>query len=334
MESGLPQKVAEHLKNKLFALADAHDCVGDVRGIGHFWGLEIVKNRETKEPFNVKADKLSGKPLMTGKIAGEAIANGLYMAPWYDTLVIAPPLTITTEEVDQAMDILGKALKVGDAEAVSARGTGIEKLRIRGVEFPSLPRATGAARAGGFSVYIPPPFPPSLYTTPVPHASLQPGRRGETWRYQTLSAFIACILLAVVSRILPPHPGRHQRPTQPAHSLLHPGRRHVLWCRHSGPGGLCPGAADSPAGSGRPGRIPLVDLERRGARGIFRDSHRGAGTKLGAASMVALIVAGQMIMSVFLDHYGLLGYPLHPMSWARLAGVCLLVGGVVMIRLL
>lgn len=54
--------------------------------------------------------------------------------------------------------------------------------------------------------------------------------------------------------------------------------------------------------------------------------------KLGAASMVALIVAGQMLMSVFLDHYGLLGFPLHPINWARLAGVFLLVGGVVMIR--
>jgi len=54
--------------------------------------------------------------------------------------------------------------------------------------------------------------------------------------------------------------------------------------------------------------------------------------KLGAASMVALIVAGQMLMSIFLDHFGLLGYPAHPMNWARLAGVCLMVGGVAMIR--
>ena len=54
--------------------------------------------------------------------------------------------------------------------------------------------------------------------------------------------------------------------------------------------------------------------------------------KLGAASMVALIVAGQMLMSVLLDHYGLLGFPMHPINWARLTGVGLLVGGVIMIR--
>jgi len=117
-KSGLPQKTAQHLQKKLYEMGDKHICVGDVRGIGHFWALEIVKNRETKEPFDTKADKLSGKALMTGKIAGDAMKNGLYMAPWYDTLVIAPPLIITEEQIDEAVDILDKALKVGDEQAV------------------------------------------------------------------------------------------------------------------------------------------------------------------------------------------------------------------------
>jgi taurine--2-oxoglutarate transaminase len=103
---------------KLYEMGDKHICVGDVRGIGHFWALEIVKDRETKEPFDTKADKLSGKALMTGQIAGDAMKNGLYMAPWYDTLVIAPPLIITEEQIDEAVDILDKALKVGDEQAV------------------------------------------------------------------------------------------------------------------------------------------------------------------------------------------------------------------------
>ena len=122
MATGLVPKVADYLKEKLVALADRHDSVGDVRGIGHFWALELVKNRNTKEPFNVKADKIEGKPLMTGKVAGEAMKNGLYIAPWYDTLVIAPPLIITEEQVDEALAILDKALAVSDAEAVPAKG--------------------------------------------------------------------------------------------------------------------------------------------------------------------------------------------------------------------
>jgi len=117
-DSGLPQKSAEHIKQKLYELAEKHVCIGDVRGIGHFWALEIVKNRKTKEPFDVKAEKFSGKSLMTAKIAGEAMKNGVYMAAWYDTLVIAPPLIITEAELDEAFSIIDNALEIGDKEAV------------------------------------------------------------------------------------------------------------------------------------------------------------------------------------------------------------------------
>jgi len=118
MESGLPQKVSKYLKQRIHELADRHDCVGDVRGLGHFYGLELVKNRETKEPFNVKSDKIDGKPLMAAKIAGDAMANGLWMVSWYDSLMIAPPLITTEQQVDEAMDILEKSLAIGDAEVV------------------------------------------------------------------------------------------------------------------------------------------------------------------------------------------------------------------------
>lgn len=126
MASGLPQKSSHYLKEKLYALADRHECIGDVRGMGHFWALEIVKNRKTKEPFNVKAEKFAGGPLMTGQIAANAMQNGLYMAAWYDTLVIAPPLIITEEEIDHALEILNRSLEIGDRETVS---TGISASR-------------------------------------------------------------------------------------------------------------------------------------------------------------------------------------------------------------
>jgi taurine--2-oxoglutarate transaminase len=116
--SGLPQKTSRHLNKKLYELGEKHICVGDVRGIGHFWALEIVKNRKTKEPFDLKADKLSGKALMTAQIAGDAMKQGLYMAAWYDTLVIAPPLIITENQIDEGLDILDRSLKIGDQQAV------------------------------------------------------------------------------------------------------------------------------------------------------------------------------------------------------------------------
>lgn len=117
-DSGAPQKASEHLKQRLYALADKHICVGDVRGIGHFWALEIVKNRKTKQPFDTKAEKFAGKALMPAQIGAEAMKNGLYVASWYDTMVIAPPLIIAEEQIDEAISILDNALKVGDKEAV------------------------------------------------------------------------------------------------------------------------------------------------------------------------------------------------------------------------
>ena len=55
--------------------------------------------------------------------------------------------------------------------------------------------------------------------------------------------------------------------------------------------------------------------------------------RLGAASMIALIVAGQMTTSVVLDHFGWLGYQVHPISGLRILGVFLLLGGVILVRL-
>jgi taurine--2-oxoglutarate transaminase len=118
MASGLPQRVAAHLKQKLYELADRHICVGDVRGIGHFWGLELVRNRQTREPFDTKADKFGTKALMTGRVAADAMQRGVYISPWYDTLVIAPPLIITEAQVDEALAALDQSLKIADQEAV------------------------------------------------------------------------------------------------------------------------------------------------------------------------------------------------------------------------
>lgn len=56
------------------------------------------------------------------------------------------------------------------------------------------------------------------------------------------------------------------------------------------------------------------------------------GPKLGAATMTAFMLLGQLVASVVLDHYALAGYPEHPVTWTRLAGVALLVAGAWLIR--
>ena len=55
--------------------------------------------------------------------------------------------------------------------------------------------------------------------------------------------------------------------------------------------------------------------------------------KLGAATFIALLVAGQMLCSLAFDHFGLLGIPVHPATLVRLAGAAFLILGVVLIRM-
>jgi transporter family-2 protein len=54
--------------------------------------------------------------------------------------------------------------------------------------------------------------------------------------------------------------------------------------------------------------------------------------QLGAATFIALLIAGQMIASVTFDHFGWLGLAQRPIDLPRLAGVALLIGGVILIR--
>ena len=54
--------------------------------------------------------------------------------------------------------------------------------------------------------------------------------------------------------------------------------------------------------------------------------------KIGAALTFGLVVTGQLGLSLLLDHYGLLGLPVHAINWQRIAGVLLIIGGVLLIR--
>ncbi|HEU4830444.1 MAG TPA: DMT family transporter [Gemmatimonadales bacterium] len=54
--------------------------------------------------------------------------------------------------------------------------------------------------------------------------------------------------------------------------------------------------------------------------------------RLGAATLVATVVAGQMVASLFLDHYGLVGYAKHPMDLGRVVGALLVIAGVFLIQ--
>jgi taurine---2-oxoglutarate transaminase len=108
--------VGEYLGEKLKALAQDHPSIGQVRGLGMFWAVDLVKNRATKEPLNTMADKLAGKPLVVDQVAAEMMKNGVAVAPWISHLVFAPPLIIEKEDIDFGVGVLDRALAIADRQ--------------------------------------------------------------------------------------------------------------------------------------------------------------------------------------------------------------------------
>jgi taurine--2-oxoglutarate transaminase len=81
-----------------------------------FWAVELVKNQESKMPFNTGAEKIAGKPMLVDKVAARAMGNGVYIQAWMSHFVVAPPLIISKDEIDRGVSVLDEALSVADAE--------------------------------------------------------------------------------------------------------------------------------------------------------------------------------------------------------------------------
>jgi taurine---2-oxoglutarate transaminase len=104
-----------YVREKLEALKAKHPSIGDVRGMGLFWAIELVKNRETKEPFNTMRDKVDGKPLVVDQVAAKMMSMGVAQQAWVSHFVIAPPLIVTEAELDQGFAAFDEALALADA---------------------------------------------------------------------------------------------------------------------------------------------------------------------------------------------------------------------------
>ena len=113
-------KIVEHaaamgpvLKRMLTDLGEAHPSVGEVRSIGLFGIVELVKNRETKEPM---APWNSSSPEMTA-FKKYCFDHGLFLDVHWHTALIIPPLIITEEQLKEGFDVLDEALKITDQAA-------------------------------------------------------------------------------------------------------------------------------------------------------------------------------------------------------------------------
>jgi len=115
-EEGIVEQSAasgERFREKLGDLQAKHPSIGEVRGLGCFWGLELVKSRETREmlvPFNATGE--AAAPVM--RVAKAALERGLYLMVHWNVIMVCPPLTITPEELDEGVAILDEVLSIAD----------------------------------------------------------------------------------------------------------------------------------------------------------------------------------------------------------------------------
>ncbi|MGC2289025.1 MAG: aminotransferase class III-fold pyridoxal phosphate-dependent enzyme [Thermoplasmata archaeon] len=111
----------EYLLRRLREIQEKHPSVGEVRGLGLFAAVELVRDRKSRTPFNTEEDKLAGKPLVADQVAAAMLKDGVFCVSWVSHLVVAPPLIVTREELDHGLDVLDRALVVADAK-VGATG--------------------------------------------------------------------------------------------------------------------------------------------------------------------------------------------------------------------
>ncbi|MFZ0033279.1 MAG: aminotransferase class III-fold pyridoxal phosphate-dependent enzyme [Candidatus Cybelea sp.] len=94
------------LRTRFDALQRRHTIVGEARGVGAFFGLELVEDRETRKPLVPWQGTQSLQPFFN-----DLLERGLYVLGRYNVAIVSPPLVITREELDEAFETLDCALE-------------------------------------------------------------------------------------------------------------------------------------------------------------------------------------------------------------------------------
>ncbi len=106
-------KMGEYVEQKVEELKLKHPSIGDFRNTGLLGCIELVTNRETREPlvpWNASGDKAA----ITGRMIKKVRELGMFTFVKWNFIFIAPPLNITKAEIDEGMEIISQVIDIAD----------------------------------------------------------------------------------------------------------------------------------------------------------------------------------------------------------------------------
>lgn len=109
--------MGRYMEQEVEKLKEKHPSIGDFRNTGLLGCIELVKNRETKEPitpWNARSSEMD----LTKKISARIKELGMFTFVRWNWIFVAPPLIITKEQIDEGLSIISQAISIAD-ESVS-----------------------------------------------------------------------------------------------------------------------------------------------------------------------------------------------------------------------
>ncbi len=108
------RRIGEELvRPRLTKMQDRHPSIGEIRGLGMFWAIELVRDRDTREmlvPFNASGPDAA--PMAA--IVAACKERGLWPFAHFNRIHVVPPLVTTSEDLDLGLDILDEVLEIAD----------------------------------------------------------------------------------------------------------------------------------------------------------------------------------------------------------------------------
>ena len=112
------ERLGRRLMKRLLEMRDKHPSVGEVRGLGLLAAIELVKDKKTREPFTPQRSETRNAAMT--EVVKAVWAEHARPAFRWNLVIIAPPLTISEEELDEGLDAIEAGLQVADRHAAAS----------------------------------------------------------------------------------------------------------------------------------------------------------------------------------------------------------------------